>query len=88
MCQKETYLQDRKMDMLIADLQLELDATSTKNRKKRKGTKKQDCGEPGFHFIAFVPISGTLWKLDGLEHQPNELGKIASVTYLPSPWLS
>ena len=74
--------------MLIADLQLELDATATKNRQKRKGTKKPDSGEPGFHFIAFVPIRGTLWKLDGLEHQPTELGKIVSDTYLLSPWLS
>ena len=62
------------MDMLAADFQLSNDAAAAKKRKKKKGKKKQDEEEPAFHFIAFVPVVGTLWKLDGLEHQPNKLG--------------
>lgn len=60
----------RKMDMMNADLQLKNDAS---NRKKRKA-KSSDENDAGFHFIAFVPIQGKVWKLDGLERQPQSLG--------------
>ncbi|KAL9026997.1 MAG: hypothetical protein Q9196_004422 [Gyalolechia fulgens] len=62
----------RKMDMLNADLQLKNDACS---RKKSK-TKSSDEDDAGFHFIAFVPTRGRVWKLDGLERQPQSLGSI------------
>lgn len=64
----------RKMDMLNADLQLKNDATS---RKKSK-SKDSDEDSAGFHFIAFVPVHGKVWKLDGLERQPQNLGFITS----------
>lgn len=58
------------MDMLNADLQLKNDATS------RKKSKVQDSDEDsaGFHFIAFVPVQNRVWKLDGLERQPQNMG--------------
>ncbi|KAL8683070.1 MAG: hypothetical protein Q9186_000980, partial [Xanthomendoza sp. 1 TL-2023] len=62
----------RKMDMLNADLQLKNDASS---RKKSKA-KTSDEDDAGFHFIAFVPVQGRVWKLDGLERQPQNLGPI------------
>ena len=74
----DTEFTGRKMDMLAADYQLSNDAAAAKKRQKKKGKKKQDEGDPAFHFIAFVPVDGTLWKLDGLEHQPNKLGMIES----------
>ena len=61
------------MDILNADLMLKNEATS-----KQKGKKKQtneDEGDAGFHFIAFMPIKGNLWKFDGLERQPMCLGE-------------
>lgn len=36
--------------------------------------KKQDDTESGFHFIAYVPINGSVWKLDGLRRQPVDIG--------------
>lgn len=36
--------------------------------------KKQDDGESGFHFIAYVPINGHVWKLDGLRRHPVNIG--------------
>ncbi|KAL8928409.1 MAG: hypothetical protein Q9172_000895 [Xanthocarpia lactea] len=63
----------RKMDMLNADLQLKNDASS---RKKSKA-KESDEDDAGFHFIAFVPVQGRVWKLDGLERQPENLGPIS-----------
>ncbi|KAI4111350.1 MAG: hypothetical protein LQ339_000549 [Xanthoria mediterranea] len=63
----------RKMDMLNADLQLKNDASA---RKKSKA-KDSDEDDAGFHFIAFIPVQDKVWKLDGLERQPQNLGPIA-----------
>jgi ubiquitin carboxyl-terminal hydrolase L5 len=67
------------MDILNADLVLFRDmenwGKAKKYRKKRVvKRKKDDENEPGFHFIAYVPINGEVWKLDGLRRQPDNLG--------------
>ena len=88
----------RRMDMLNADLILsnEVDKWKKtqgriKNAKKRKvaarkiqakTNKKEDEETPGFHFIAFVPINGVVWRLDGLQRQPVNLG----ITSISIPW--
>ena len=58
--------------MLNGDLQLKNDATAKK--KGRTTTQDDDDSDAGFHFIAFVPVDGKVWKLDGLERQPQNLG--------------
>lgn len=60
--------------MLNIDLQLKNDATLKKG-KARRGATPDDDSENAFHFIAFVPVAGKVWKLDGLERQPRSLGK-------------
>lgn len=65
------------MDMLNTDLALYNEATSKKKSKKRKHDDDED--ETGFHFIAFLPIQGSIWKLDGLERQPMCLRKCPSL---------
>ncbi|CAI7575981.1 unnamed protein product [Penicillium glandicola] len=62
----------RKMDILNSDLQLKTEATT-----KKKGSKGQavDESDATFHFIAFMPVMGQLWKFDGLERQPRALGE-------------
>lgn len=63
----------RKMDILNGDLQLKNDAEAKK--RGREGTSSaEDESIAGFHFVAFVPIDGKVWKLDGLERQPQNLG--------------
>ncbi|TVY36027.1 Ubiquitin carboxyl-terminal hydrolase isozyme L5 [Lachnellula subtilissima] len=73
----------RRMDMLNADLGLQNDfekwEKSKKNPKRKKVTnsnrkKKKDEEESGFHFIAYVPINGSVWRLDGLQRHPVNLG--------------
>lgn len=51
--------------------------------KKRKGQQKrttaveeEDEEENGFHFVAYVPAYGKIWKLDGLERWPQTLGDL------------
>ena len=67
----------RKIDMLNSDLALSNDASAKKSRKKAGSLKniEEEQDQAGFHFIAFVPIQRCVWKLDGLERQPMNLGK-------------
>ncbi|KAF4632787.1 hypothetical protein G7Y89_g5327 [Cudoniella acicularis] len=72
----------RRLDMLNSDLilqnEFEKRQRAKKSSKRRKTTKnrrkKKDEEDPGFHFIAYVPIDGTVWRLDGLQRQPINLG--------------
>lgn len=60
------------MDILNGDLQLKNDATAKTQTHRNKSSEEESAA--GFHFIAFVPIDGKVWKLDGLERQPQKLG--------------
>ena len=64
----------RKMDILNGDLQLKNDAKA-KKRGEKSTNSAEDESVAGFHFIAFVPINGRVWKLDGLERQPQNSGE-------------
>ena len=49
--------------------------------KRRKGQRKrttsvEDDEENGFHFVAYVPAYGKIWKLDGMERLPQTLGDL------------
>ena len=72
------------MDMLNSDLQLKNDATAKKSKASKKN-EVADESEAGYHFIAFVPALGKLWKFDGLERQPQNLGRLRShhIRYFP-----
>jgi ubiquitin carboxyl-terminal hydrolase L5 len=93
----------RKMDVLNADLALQNDyekwvkanktpekkiATKKASKKKKeKKRRRKDEDEAGYHFVAYVPINGSVWRLDGLQRQPVNLGKITrplAVIFLPS----
>ncbi|KAE8348083.1 ubiquitin carboxyl-terminal hydrolase [Aspergillus coremiiformis] len=63
----------RKMDMLNSDLQLKHESTSRRSRSSKSHHDETET-DAGFHFIAFVPVLGKVWKFDGLERQPQVLG--------------
>lgn len=71
----------RRMDILNADLALLNDvekaakAKKATRRKSAKGKTKKDEEGLGYHFIAYVPVNGEVWRLDGLQRQPVNLGK-------------
>ncbi|KAL8832410.1 MAG: hypothetical protein Q9191_000282 [Dirinaria sp. TL-2023a] len=50
------------------------EATSRKRKRAVKGNI--DESEAGYHFIAYVPVGDSLWKLDGLDRQPEKLANI------------
>lgn len=62
----------RNMDMLNADLHMKNELTAKKQLKKSRSANVDD--DAGFHFIAYVPVDDHVWKLDGLERQPQKLG--------------
>ena len=43
--------------------------------KSKRGTHGKGWEpEEAFHFIAYVPVNGVLWELDGLRRQPVRIG--------------
>ena len=65
------------MDMLDCDMKMRQDFNDAKKRRKRAAAMADDDVEASFHFIAYVPVEGTVWKLDGLERQPQSIGMSA-----------
>ncbi len=65
----------RRIDMRNSDLALkgEFDASKKSKRAKRRSKKTDD--ESAFHYIAYVPIEGKVWELDGLHQQPLCIGR-------------
>lgn len=54
---------------------------ASKRKKKSPGVKSKkstkaysDGNDAAFHFIAYMPIHGEVWKLDGLDRQPQRIG--------------
>lgn len=43
---------------------------------KESAAEEEEEEEPseGFHFIAYIPIEGRVWKLDGLDYYPHDMG--------------
>ena len=59
--------------MLISDYVMESCFNSRKS-KSGKGKASMEDDTSALHFTAFVPINGKVWKLDGLDRQPENLG--------------
>ncbi|KAI0453933.1 cysteine proteinase [Xylaria acuta] len=84
----------RRNDLLSEDLLLENKLESASKRKAGPAKKKRKTSnsskrnhEPStYHYIAFVPIDGQVWELDGLENLPLCLGPYAPDA--PDTWLN
>lgn len=81
----------RRMDILNADLALQNEFDKWKKSKtnqkrkilkgrSKKRKKPKDEEEPGYHFIAYVPINDVVWRLDGLQRQPINIGELIATT--------
>ena len=59
--------------MLISDFAME-SCFNSRRAKSAKSKASLEDDTSALHFTAFVPISGEVWKLDGLDRQPENLG--------------
>ncbi|GAP89867.1 putative ubiquitin carboxyl-terminal hydrolase protein [Rosellinia necatrix] len=82
----------RRNDLLSEDLLLDnkfeeaLKKKSAVRRRKSSSRPRKRDYEPGtYHYIAFVPVDGQVWELDGLENMPLCLGPYAPDA--PDTWL-
>ncbi|KAI0157077.1 cysteine proteinase [Hypoxylon sp. FL1284] len=74
----------RRIDLIAEDLTLDNkyeDAQTTEKTQKKGGKvnrkrKKKKSADSNYHYIAYVPVSGQVWELDGLNSKPRCLGPI------------
>ncbi|KIX01136.1 uncharacterized protein Z518_10202 [Rhinocladiella mackenziei CBS 650.93] len=76
-------------DKMNVDLRLKQDvaaaekkkkaAMAKRPRKKLKEEEEEECGDGdnGFHFVAYVPAGGFIWRMDGMERLPRKLGALS-----------
>ncbi|KAI0844876.1 cysteine proteinase [Daldinia vernicosa] len=73
----------RRIDLLSEDLCLdnkyEESVMVKKRRTQKKSTRTSRKGrvETNYHYIAYVPVNGQVWELDGFEKMPLCLGPIS-----------
>ncbi|KAI8965536.1 cysteine proteinase [Daldinia sp. FL1419] len=73
----------RRIDLLSEDLSLDnkyeetMQARKRKTKKKPANTSSQFRAETNYHYIAYVPVNGQVWELDGFQAKPLCLGPIS-----------
>ncbi|KAF2433821.1 ubiquitin carboxyl-terminal hydrolase, partial [Tothia fuscella] len=70
----------RKIDILQLDLGLWQDREAAK--KPTESVKDVYDNDSAYHYVAYMPIDGTIWKLDGLDDSPQNLGECDHETWL------
>lgn len=70
--------------MLEADLIMKNNVEKENQKKKARKTNDDDY-EGCYHFIAYVPVDGKVWSLDGLQRQPTCIGKPLSLCSTHGP---
>ena len=78
------------IDRMVVDVRLKQDITadqkakraaaSKRPRKKRKQEVFEEEEDNGFHFVAYVPAGGFVWKMDGMEVLPRKIGALSDDT--------
>ncbi|KAK5049372.1 hypothetical protein LTR84_004301 [Exophiala bonariae] len=82
-----------KFDQMVVDVRLKQDAVAHEKQKKkaaatanskrpRKKAKieeeyEDDEDDAGFHFVAYVPVGGSVWRMDGMEPLPRKVGEVS-----------
>lgn len=85
-----------RVEVLNTDLALEQDFEKWEKTKKSKASAKkrkvipkkktakqlqQEDDDAAFHYIAYVPVDGQVWRMDGMQKNPVNLGM-----YTPRPY--
>ncbi|KAK9377445.1 ubiquitin carboxyl-terminal hydrolase [Lipomyces chichibuensis] len=54
-----------------------------KRAKRKRSTYEDEEDEENFHFIAYVPVSGVVWQLDGLHNDPVKVAEVEDICKWP-----
>ncbi|KAK9317433.1 ubiquitin carboxyl-terminal hydrolase [Lipomyces starkeyi] len=54
-----------------------------KQAKRKRSTYEDEEEEENFHFIAYVPVSGVVWQLDGLRSDPVKVAEVEDICSWP-----
>ncbi|EXJ89785.1 hypothetical protein A1O3_02852 [Capronia epimyces CBS 606.96] len=65
-----------KQEIAIAEKKRKA-AMSKRPRKRLRDEEDFDDGENGFHFVAYVPAGGSVWRMDGMEKLPRKVGSLS-----------
>jgi len=65
-----------------AFLEEEMEKAKKKQKKGSRKSKKAIDNEAAYHFIAYIPVKQEIWKMDGLNSRPHNLGPCG-----PDDWL-
>jgi ubiquitin carboxyl-terminal hydrolase L5 len=75
-----------ELDKMCVDMRLKEDFAAYERKKRRTASKKRTRkkarnadyeDESGLHFVAFVPVDGVVWRMDGLERCPRKVGMLS-----------
>ncbi|KAK3077296.1 hypothetical protein LTS18_010694 [Coniosporium uncinatum] len=77
----------RRNDMLNIDLAMKekFDARSRQPKQLKRPANRIDDGDyvdQAFHYITYLPVGNEIWKLDGLDRQPQKFGPCAEDSWL------
>lgn len=64
-----------KQDVLAAEKSKKAAASKWPRKRRRQEEFEED--EVGFHFVAYVPVRGTVWRMDGMERLPRRVGSLS-----------
>jgi ubiquitin carboxyl-terminal hydrolase L5 len=75
----------RTIEIQNTDAFLEEEMEKAKKKQKKSGGRKSKetiDSEAAYHFIAYLPVKREIWKMDGLDSRPHNLGPCG-----PNEWL-
>ncbi|KAF2500128.1 cysteine proteinase [Lophium mytilinum] len=74
----------KKTDILNVDLCMKnsYDARNKTSKKRKVSEVADEDEDDAYHFIAFVPLEGSVWRLDGLDKEPSRIGDVGDAGWL------
>ncbi|KAK9370818.1 ubiquitin carboxyl-terminal hydrolase [Lipomyces kononenkoae] len=57
---------------------------NAKQSKRKRSSYEEEEGEESFHFVAYVPVCGAVWELDGLRDCPIKVAEVGDMRSWPS----
>ena len=70
----DTRLREDAAEAVKKQRRLEQESKRKSKKRRKRASFDREDEEPGFHFIAYVPAGGSIWRMDGMEVFPRKIG--------------